>query len=189
MNGWREYGGEQELQQEALLTELEKLLAFLIEKGVSGNISPQTIAQLKQSIRIIGKELGVWEEGVGLRPDIINKLVEASTQNKQVVISFESLPGVETIKEGLEQVRRKYPTIPWSELKGRGGLSLPEYLRNIAAVMTNKTVYECVFDEDPIELMGEDELPENGRHRWLVSKVMEELGYRWNNFSWERKEK
>ena len=175
-------------RQEVLFSEAERLLAKLVEIAPGGSMPPGVVKQMQQRFQALCQQLGVWDDETGLTPEGFGRLSVKLMAEKQVAEIAENLPTEEEIAKALSHLKQERPDITWGQITPRGVLSLPAYLRSLAAVMADKLVYTLVFKGDPIEWDSKRGVPSNGRHRWLTMLVFEQLGYEWVDFSWRLKE-
>ena len=169
------------------LDEINHLLAKLIETGgdLPSDVKQGLRAQIQAHLNDIG--LQSLEDYDGLTA-IYQRLYEKRTvlplppnypakEDFRVcvneiykAIGSESLPTVSSRLRATQVAQ--FSQADWSELEGRGGIGVVDYLYDLGKVMSSELAYTTTFDRtDPIKI-GERWRVENGRHRALTLRVL-----------------
>ena len=187
--GWYSSRSERNPDVEAKehLDAINRLLAKLIETGgdLPSDVKQGLRSQIQAHLQVLGLES--LEDYVGLTA-IQQRLHERST-NLPAPINY---PSREDFRQSLQDVyklrgQEDLPTVPgrpratqiaqfgqadWTEIQGRGGIGVVDYLYNLGKVMSSQVTYTTAFDRtDPIEVANQWRV-ENGRHRALTLRVL-----------------
>ena len=175
------FGGESgyEGRREESFSESERLMAKIIETGPA--IDPQKLAQMQaqlcQHLNIVGVLGDDGKINIQQWMDYLTDL----TRKRNIPLRPDDYPDEETFNKGVLELKESDPEL-FDNVSPRGGKTMEDYLYGVGMVMANRLVYTSIFKDDPI-VYGEGGKVENGRHRVIVQRVLNRVGYN-TNWGW-----
>lgn len=166
--------GETEEVKKEILGKYEELMniwAQIVEVGAS--LDPQMLNQLRQQLQALMYDLKIIDESGNCDLDKLIKLCGVLVNYKEKPVVKKGYPNREKFEEVYRKVKRNHVLI--SDLTGRDGKELGDYLYGLGIIMDNEIVYKTIFENDPI--IFRDGKVENGRHREAAKAVLTKCGY------------
>lgn len=172
-----------------IMISVDRLLARLIEQG--GDLPGDSKKALRAAIQAHMARLGAtsWQEYFQLT----DRLYQAINDRIRNPIA-PNYPSRAEFADRYRQVIRERPSTPghrpglypeasdvathgqydWAEIDGRSDIPIVDYIYNIGRVMSDRISYGQVFDRDDAITVDDTWHIENGRHRALALRVLEE---------------
>jgi hypothetical protein len=184
---YRQRETEPDVEARSHLREMNWLLAKLVETGgeLPADIRQGLRAQIQAHLEALGLES--LEDYAGLTA-IYQRLYERSAnlptppnyprkdQFHERLRFLYDIRGEEPLpalpREPLVSDIAQFGQADWSEIEGRGGVGVVDYLYDLGKLMCSELAYSVAFDEtDPIVVDSQWRV-ENGRHRALALRVL-----------------
>ena len=159
--------------KESAFGEAEKLLAKVVEKG--GSLDLSALSNLRKQLNQHLFALGALNDDGSIDIDKWQKVATGLFRRKNIPLKPENYPSEAEFSSGLEKVKKQESAL-FIDVSPRGSATLEEYLYGVGTVMSSKLAYESIFNNDPIIISTEGKV-ENGRHRMIAKKVLDEIGF------------
>ncbi len=160
-------------KSEKVIDDLALLIGKLVEEGPG--MPPATKAALRAAIAKILGAIGIDMDKPDWSEEYWGAWGRLMTDRNGKATTPEDFPSRGDFGKVMHEVKDKRM---WAkDLKPRGGgQTLEDYEYGLATLMSSRLIYSQVFKSDPI-LQNRSGGVENGRHRALALKTLEELNY------------
>ena len=178
---------ESDVELKERLEELNRLLARLCETGgeLPSYVKQGLRSQIQGLVHILGmKSLEDYAGWAKLYRRLYEPLLnlpepknyptidecKARLQELYQIRHPEDLPPVPNRPRATHLSR--FALADWSEINGRGGVGVVDYIFELGKMMSSESAYSTIFDETDMIEVGERWNVENGRHRALTLRVL-----------------